>query len=749
MSSSPSTSPPRFGTFGGVFTPCTLTILGVIMFLRFGQVVGQSGLIYAALIIVASKAITTLTTLSLSAIATNTRVRGGGAYYLISRSLGVEFGGAIGVVFYLAQAISVAMYVIGFTEALAAAVPAAGNHFVEIATLVNMATFVCVYIGAGWTIKVQYFILAILFAAIASFTAGAVQTFDVELLTENLHPHFTEGESLFTMFALFFPAVTGIMAGANMSGDLENPSRSIPKGTLWAVFATALVYLGQGVLLAGCRPHEALVGGNMIIRDVSLVPVLILAGVFAATLSSALGSMMGAPRILQAFARDDVFAPLKFFATGSGLSNEPRRATLLTFLIAQVCILLGDLNAIAPVITMFFMITYGLLNFATFTEAVTKNPSYRPTFRYCHWSMSLLGAISCLLVMFFMNPLWAAISIAVIAGLHRFIKYREIKSRWGDLQSGAAFEKARKALLRLEEEVYHPKNWRPAILALSGTAWSRPHVAIYGRWLTAGHGVLTMAHIVTGDVEELAERRDRFEASLRSFITKEHLHAFPAVVISRFLSDGIEALVQCHGIGGMRPNAVLVGWPSNESKADSFGANIRIVSRLGKSVLAARFLSQRESPADESATTSATATVPESSPWDVPAGTIDVWWRGMKNGSLMLLLAHLLKQNPEWRSHNIRVLRVVDTDAAQSEVSQHIVDLSASARISATPVVIADQNPVAAIHRLSAKAAVVIMGIEVPVEGEESVFYHRMESVAGPLPRVLFVSSTGGMELES
>lgn len=734
-----------FGTFGGVFTPCTLTILGVIMFLRFGQVVGQSGLIYALLIIAASKAITTLTTLSLSAIATNTRVRGGGAYYLISRSLGVEFGGAIGVLFYLAQAISVAMYIIGFTEALASSVPAAGEHFVVIATFVNMVTFVCVYIGAGWTIKVQYVILATLVAAIASFTAGAVTDFDPALLQVNLQPRFAEGESLFTMFALFFPAVTGIMAGANMSGDLENPSKSIPKGTLWAVVVTAAVYAVQAVLLAGSRAGEELNGSNMIIRDIAAFPLAITAGVYAATLSSALGSMMGAPRILQAFARDDIFAPLKFFAAGSGASAEPRRATVLTFLIAQVCIMLGDLNAIAPIITMFFMITYGLLNFATFTEAVTKNPSYRPTFRFCHWSLSLLGFAGCVGVMFLMNPTWAVASIVVIAGLHWYIRSKEVESRWGDLQSGVAFEKARKALLRLEEEAYHSKNWRPAILALSGTAWSRPHVAIYGHWLTAGHGVLTMAHIVTGDVEDLAERRDRFEASLRSFITKEQLQAFPAVVVSRFLSDGIESLIQCHGIGGVRPNTVLLGWPLDESKADAFGANIRIVSRLGKSVIAARFLNQRENATAESDSIE----MRETDPWEVPPGTIDVWWRGKKNGSLMMLLAHLLKQNPVWRRTQIRVLRVVDSEQAEAEVRQHIIELCASARILAEPVVFTDNSPLQAISRMSADAAVVIFGMEVPEECCESDFFQRMESVAGELPRVLFVSSVGGMELES
>ncbi len=251
-----SSQPAKFGMFGGVFTPCTLTILGVIMFLRFGQVVGQSGIINALLIVLAAKTITTLTTLSLSAIATNTRVKGGGAYYLISRSLGVEFGGAIGVLFFSAQAISVAMYVIGFTEAFSETFPQWASHFTAIATLVNLGTFMCVYIGAGWTIKVQYFILAILVAALGSFYAGAIADFDPEYLQANLSPKFAEGENLFTMFALFFPAVTGIMAGANMSGDLANPSKSIPRGTLLAIGVTALDLSVAGILARMRTPRR-------------------------------------------------------------------------------------------------------------------------------------------------------------------------------------------------------------------------------------------------------------------------------------------------------------------------------------------------------------------------------------------------------------------------------------------------------------------------------------------------------------
>lgn len=734
--------PAKFGTFGGVFTPCTLTILGVIMFLRFGQVVGQAGIVYAILIVLAAKAITTLTTLSLSAIATNTRVKGGGAYYLISRSLGVEFGGAIGIVFFLAQAISVAMYVIGFTEALAISVPSVAENFTAMACLVNLAVFMCVYIGAGWTIKVQYLILAILATALASFYWGAFTAFDVANLHANLAPRFEPGENFFTMFALFFPAVTGIMAGANMSGDLKNPSRSIPRGTLLAVGITAIIYLSQAVLLGCARPAEDLISNNLVIGDIAVWPMWITAGVFAATLSSALGSMMGAPRILQAFAKDNVFGWLNFFGSGSGASNEPRRATVVTFAIAQVCILLGDLNAIAPVITMFFMITYGLLNLATFYEAITKNPSYRPTFRLRHWSISLAGTFGCLAVMFLINWLWAIISIAFIAALHWFIRWREIKGRWGDLHSGVAFERARKALLRLEEEAYHPKNWRPIVMALTGTGWTRAHIPIYGHWLTAGHGILTMAHVVTGDIEDHAERRQQYEKVLRNFIAKEELQAFPVVTVNEYLSDGIEALMQCHGIGGLHPNTVLLGWPNDSTKAEAFGANIRVVARMGQSVLAARFLDYRKTTAD--------ATTSVSEHWEVPSGTIDVWWRGMENGALMMLLAHLLHQNPEWRQNRIRLLRVVEKAAAQEEVKQHLIELAASARIDCDPcVVVAHQSIPEAIQAASSQASVVFMGFQTPDEGMELELFQRMEILTGNLPRVIFVDSAGGMALES
>ena len=720
----------RFGTFAGVFTPCTLTILGVIMFLRFGFVVGQAGLWSALAIVACAKVITVLTTLSLSAIATNTEVKGGGAYFLISRSLGVEFGGAIGLVFFLAQAISVAMYVIGFAEAINATFPGCNLQIVASAT--NIAVFICVFIGAGWTIKLQYGILAVLVASLVSFYWGAIGEFDSAVFTANLAPQYSSGENFFTVFALFFPAVTGVMAGANMSGDLKEPAKSIPWGTMAAVVVTAVVYLSQAFLLAGSRDATALVAtDSLVMSSIAVSPILITAGVFAATLSSALGSMMGAPRILQAFARDNVFSWLRFLGVGSGPSSEPRRAVILTFIISQVCILLADLNTIAPLITMFFMITYGLLNLATFYESIAKNPSYRPRFKFSHWSTSLLGAVGCIAVMFLINWQWALISITVIGVLHWYISSSEVEARWGDLQSGLLFERTRKNLLKLEGELQHPKNWRPIVLAMSGAGWNRPHLAVYGHWFTSGHGILTLGQVIIGDLEEQFDRRENQERILRDLIKEHKLEAFTGVLVADELTAGIKALIQVDGLGALRPNTIMLGWTRSRERVAAFGGVLRTVARLKRSMVVAKFTDDFDDA------------------WEVPPGTVDIWWRGRKNGELMLLLAHLLTRNASWRTRTIRLLRTIENEAGVPEVEQHLQSLIKKSRINAVGKVIVSAQPSQTIQAFSRDAALTLMGFEPPQEGEEMEFFERMETLVGGLDRVVFVSSVGGMSLES
>ena len=719
----------KFGTFGGVFTPSTLTILGVIMFLRFGQIVGESGIHHAILIILCAKLITTLTAFSISAVATNTRVEGGGAYFLISRSLGVEFGGAIGIVFFLAQAISVAMYVIGFTEALVNLVPDSGYSALEIGSVVNFFVFVCVFIGAGWTIKMQYGILAILLISLVSFFAGALPEATAARAAENMGPGYTDSQSIFTMFALFFPAVTGIMAGVNMSGDLKNPGRSIPSGTIAAIVFTALVYLAMAWTLAASVPRDTLQTNSFIVADIAKWPMAIHAGIFAATLSSALGSMMGAPRILQAVARDRIFKTLNRFAIGGGNSDEPRRATIVAFLIAQAALMVGDLNAIAPIITMFFMVTYGTINLACFYESVTKNPSYRPAFKLSNRFTALLGTVGCVAVMLFLEPLWAIAAIGAMAALHWWIGRKQVYARWGNVTSGVAYERARKALLRLEMEKYHAKNWRPAILALSGGAFRRNHLTEYGSWLTAGRGILSFGQIIVGDVEENLERRKSEEVKLRKFIAEEEVEGFPAVVVEDSVLMGLAHLLQCHGIGGLRSNTVMLGWSENPEHASGFFEMQRMIRRFERSIIVVQ--SQTEG----------------SLRWSPPKGSIDIWWRGGKNGNLMLTLAHLLKQNTVWRGRKIRILVPIDADQDPDKAQIPLLEMIEKARVDAIPVMLPTKDGTEALKAESAGAAVVFIGFDPPKEEEVAVFHKEMSAAIEDLQQVLLVSSSGGVSL--
>ncbi len=289
---------PRLGTFTGVFTPSILTILGIILFLRLGYVVGNAGLLMALVIIGLANLISVLTSVSLAAIATNLKVKGGGDYYLISRTLGLEFGGAIGIVLFFAQSVSIAFYCIGFGEVLAYLVPFSMKGLTQmIAAGAVLLLFVFAWLGADWAARFQFVVMAVLLAAILSFFAGGLLRWNTALLVNNLAAP-QNAPQFWILFAIFFPAVTGFTQGVSMSGDLKDPGKSLPNGTFAAVGLSIVIYLVAAVVFAGSLPGEVLAADYNAMKRVAAIDFLVLAGVIAATLSSGMASFMGAPRIL-------------------------------------------------------------------------------------------------------------------------------------------------------------------------------------------------------------------------------------------------------------------------------------------------------------------------------------------------------------------------------------------------------------------------------------------------------------------
>ena len=386
----------KFGTFGGVFTPDVLTILGVIMYLRLGWVVGNAGFLGAVALILMAKTVTLCTGLSMASITTNIKIGTGGAYSIISKSLGLEAGGSVGIPFYISQTLSAALYILGFTEGWLRIFP---NHYpLLVSSIVWLSLLIISYVSVRFAIRIQYIIMVIIGLSILSvILTSSRPAHEFELIGT------FEKAGFWRVFAIFFPAVTGIMAGANLSGELQNPRRAIPLGTLSAIGVTMMIYIGLAFVAAKYITPSELRSNQMALIDNALWSPIVIAGVLTATFSSALGSMVGAPRILQALAEKKTVPYSKIFSAKSS-NNEPRNAIALTGIVIIIAIFAGNLDALASLITMFFLITYGILNSVVFIQQYMNIISFRPTFKVPRF-VPLFGAVSCIVIMFLINTI--------------------------------------------------------------------------------------------------------------------------------------------------------------------------------------------------------------------------------------------------------------------------------------------------------------------------------------------------------
>lgn len=734
----------QFGTFGGVFTPSILTILGVIMFMRTGFVTAEAGILNTVVILLFSKAITFLTGLSISAISTNTEVKGGGAYFLISRSLGPEFGGAIGMTLYLAQAFSVPFYILGFAEALLISSKGTSWHDPIEHNLmwIGMGTaallFVINVVGAGWAIKAQYFILTVLGLSVLVFLGGAALEFEPSVFEANLSSAYTEpGYDFWVMFAIFFPAVTGIMAGVNMSGDLKEPARSIPKGTLLAIGTGFLIYLLQILVTGGSTPRLSLMQdpyGSLLDQALLGLEFVVVGGVFAATLSSALGSFMGAPRILQALARDHIFPVLRPFGKGSDKGDEPRRGLLLTLLLTLGVLFAagndtegGALNVVASVLSMFFLYTYGMTNLAAFIESFSKNPSFRPRFRQFHWVTALLGTLGCFAATLLIDPTAAIISMLILVGLYVYVERRVLTTTFGDARRGFYYSRARDNIFKLAEQPPHAKNWRPTTLVLTGNPHTRSTLAQYAVWLESGRGLTTLAEVLVGDVHVLLERRREALERLKAYIKERNLRAFAEVMVAPSFDQGTAALIQVHSLGPLKPNVVMLGWPGEGGRIRPFVQTMRLAGELGMSQIV---LVEREGRAR--------AGGPQ---------RIDVWWRGHENGSLMVILAYMLTLTFEWSGARIRLLRMVPDEASRQAAHTELHGLAEAARVEADIHVVVGESFAEILATSSGSADVVFLGFSIPDEEGAEAFHDTFTRLLAGLPTTLLVCSSGEADL--
>ncbi|GAB5398800.1 MAG: amino acid permease [Aureisphaera sp.] len=430
----------KFGTFGGVFTPTLLTILGVIMYLRMGWVVGNAGLLGAWLVIIISFLITLCTALSMSAITTNIRIGAGGAYAIISQSLGLEVGGSLGIPRYISQGLAVTMYIFGFREGWLGIFPDHSPFLVDICVFAGLLTIA--YISANLAIKIQYLIMVIIIASLVSIVLAAYDG-SMAIPTDKAlswgsfsgsPENNFNGSNFWLVFAVFFPAATGIMAGANMSGELKDPRKSIPVGTLWAIGVSFVIYMLLAFWLARSASEQELVSNYNIIVEKAYVGPLIIAGILGATFSSALASLVGSSRILFAMGQHQVLPKSKFLA-GQSANGQPRNAMIVTGILIFATMLLRNLNAVAPLVTLFFLVTYAMINIVVIIEQNLGLISYRPLFKVKRW-IPWMGLISSVLAMFIINPTISLVTIGIVLAVYWYLSRQNLETPFEDVRSG-------------------------------------------------------------------------------------------------------------------------------------------------------------------------------------------------------------------------------------------------------------------------------------------------------------------------
>lgn len=717
----------KFGAFAGVFTPSVLTVLGVIMYMRLGWVVGNAGLITALVIIIISHVISVTTGLSISSVATDKKIKTGGIYYILSRSLGFPMGGAIGIALFVGTALGISLYLVGFAESLLAVDKFREffhlaqddlNSYRIIATIALLILVTLAFISTSLAIKSQYFVMGAIALSLVSIIAGIMLGTDFLPDTVSITP-LRKGVSIQEIFGVFFPAVTGFTAGVAMSGDLKNPEKDIPRGTLASIAVGFIIYVGLAIFFAFFVNRDLLANDYNFLLKVSLYAPLVLIGIWGATLSSALGGILGGPRILQAIAKDKIVPNI--FAKGYGASKEPRNALIFIFLIAEGGILIGSLNAIAEVVSMFYLASYGFINLAFFLENWAST-DFRPTFKV-KGVIGLVGFIASFLVMAQLGILSMIAALIIMFGIFALLNRKQFKSESGDVWQSVWLSVVRKALFTLNKKNLEDRNWQPNIILFSGGEKKRPHLIEFGKNLVGRYGLLS--------------NFDLHESKEKKYLFPKHLQANPDKndnlkgVFTRRQScsdiySGIETIISTYGFSGLEPNTVLMGWMRQSKNPVRFSQMINRINELDVNLLLMDY--------------------------DKRFGfgkykTIDIWWRGSgNNGNLALNLIKFLRASENWSDAKLRLLVGNPNNENSDKIRKHAEQILNSMRIDAEIKIINNQIEQKPFYELirteSLETDLIILGLPEVKEGQEEKFVADTNKLMQDIGTVILIKAS-------
>ncbi|XP_054696706.1 solute carrier family 12 member 3 isoform X1 [Grus americana] len=743
----PTPEPVRFGWVKGVMIRCMLNIWGVILYLRLPWITAQAGIALTWLIILMSVTVTTITGLSISAISTNGKVKSGGTYFLISRSLGPELGGSIGLIFAFANAVAVAMHTVGFAETVRDLLQEHNSLIVDPTNDIRIIGVVTVTVllgislaGMEWEAKAQILFFLVILVSFINYLVGTVIpataekqakgffSYRADIFAQNFVPSWRGPEgSFFGLFSIFFPSATGILAGANISGDLKDPAVAIPKGTLMAIFWTTMSYLVLSATIGSCVVRDASgslndsvavgspgceglacsfgwnftacaqrqscrYGLSNYYQSMSMVSgfgPLITAGIFGATLSSALACLVSAPKVFQCLCRDQLYPLIGFFGKGYGRNSEPIRGYMLTYVIAVGFILIAELNAIAPIISNFFLCSYALINFSCFHASITNSPGWRPSFRYYSKWAALFGAAVSVVIMFLLTWWAALIAFGIVIFLLGYVLYKKPDVNWGSSMQASSYNMALNYSVGLSEVDEHIKNYRPQCLVLTGPPNFRPALVDFVGTFTKNLSLMLCGNVLIGPrKQKMPESRLTADGHTK-WLMKRKIKAFYTDVVAEDLRSGVQMLIQAAGLGKMRPNILALGYKRNWQTAspqsledyvgilhDAFDFKYGVcLMRMKEGLNVSRVMQAHVNPTFEAAghpeengtggrVAPGTAADPAALASEQQASTvfqseqgkktIDIYWL-FDDGGLTLLIPYLLGRKKRWGKCKIRV----------------------------------------------------------------------------------------------
>ena len=652
----------NFGTMP-VFMTAISTILGAILFLRFGYAIGHVGFIGVLGIIILGHMVSIPTALAVAEIATNQKVQGGGAYYIISRSFGLNIGGAIGITLYLSQAISVAFYIIAFAEAFDPVISYIADNYgfliydkraISIPSLAILGILVLTR-GANLGMKALYVVIALLFLSLSFFLMGKPNISPEQI---NFTAHIDNPDSFFYVFTIVFPAFTGLAAGLGLSGDLKDPQKSIPRGTIWATLIGMVIYIIIAYKLTISASTADLASDQLIMQKIAIWGPIIPIGLASAALSSALGSIMIAPRTLQAIGLDKIFSNSsinKWFSKGKSENNEPVNSSLVTILIAMFFVVIGDIDSVARIIAMFFMFTYGAICLISFLEHFAADPAYRPTFK-SRWYFSLMGALLSFYLMFKMNFSYAFVSLIII-GLIYYMISRSSKDKRGfqNLFRGVIFQLSRQLQVFTQRAGNEDQNytWRPFVICISQDSFKRRSAFDLLRWISYKYGFGTYIHFIKGFLDkDTTNESAEVLTRLIKLAAGNKNRVYLDTIISPSYTSAIAQVIQLSGLTGKGNNMILFEFSKNEPESLSNAIdNISLIesSNFDVCILSTSFkgFGYRKE--------------------------IHIWITSedYENANLMILLAYIIMGHPDWQDGIIKIFAVFkgnDTEERHDEL---------------------------------------------------------------------------------